>query len=116
MQDVVVAELRCCSCGTKMLLLLGYVACIMLLTSWAIRQLNSGHEATLIPIKKQNLTQGVRKNQDPVTAELALGSFAIKTNGFSSGLGSFADKTNGFSHGLCSAGLSWPEWDWLFCL
>ena len=39
----------------------GYVACIMLLTSWAIRQLNSGHEATLIPIKKQNLTQGVRK-------------------------------------------------------
>ena len=40
----------------------GYVACIMLLTSWAIRQLNSGHEATLIPIKKQNLTQGVRKN------------------------------------------------------
>ena len=42
-------------CGVRSM----YVVC----TSWAIRQLNSGHEATLIPIKKQNLTQGVRKKQ-----------------------------------------------------
>ena len=59
----------------------GYVACIMLLTSWAIRQLNSGHEATLIPIKKQNLTQGVRKNmlfQQFVVACILAQGFSLK--------------------------------------
>ena len=44
-----------------------YVISVM---SWAIRQLNSGHEATLIPIKKQNLTQGVRKKSIIVHAML----------------------------------------------
>ena len=61
-RDVVVAERDVVVAEVDVERYVGYVPCIILLTSWAIRQLNSGHEATLIPIKKQNLTQGVRKN------------------------------------------------------